>query len=44
MENSSTALHPFERDPAPSPIGQGYLDVIDNPLRIKIPMVRKSHA
>ena len=37
-----TALHPFERDPAPSPIGQGYLDAVDGPLRIKTPMVRKA--
>ncbi len=37
-----TALHPFERDPDPSPIGQGYLDAIDGPLRIKTPMVRKA--
>ena len=35
-------LHPFERDPAPSPIMQGYLDTIDHPLRIKAPMVRKA--
>lgn len=37
-----SALHPFERDPAPSPIMQGYLDTIDDPLRIKAPMVRKA--
>ncbi|MEP4039075.1 molybdopterin-dependent oxidoreductase [Pseudophaeobacter sp.] len=36
------AFHPFERDPAPSPIMQGYLDTTDNPLRIKAPMVRKA--
>ena len=36
------ALHPFERDPDPSPIAQGYLGVLDDPLRIKAPMVRKS--
>lgn len=35
-------VHPFERDPAPSPIMQGYLDTIDDPLRIKAPMVRKA--
>ena len=35
------ALHPFEQDPNPSPIGQGFLDAIDGPLRIKAPMVRK---
>lgn len=37
-----TAVHPFEEDPDPSPIGQGYLGVIDDPMRIKSPMVRKS--
>ncbi|SMH40072.1 molybdopterin guanine dinucleotide-containing S/N-oxide reductase [Maritimibacter sp. HL-12] len=36
------ALHPFEHDPDPSPIGQGYLGVLDDPLRIKAPMVRKA--
>ena len=36
------ALHPFEHDPDPSPIANGYLDVLDDPLRIKAPMVRKS--
>ena len=36
------ALHPFEHDPDPSPIGQGYLDAVDGPLRIKTPMVRKA--
>ncbi|WP_281929229.1 molybdopterin-dependent oxidoreductase [Roseibium album] len=36
------ALHPFEHDPDPSPIGQGYLDAIDDPVRIKTPAVRKA--
>ena len=36
------ALHPFEADPDPSPIGQGILDTLDAPSRIKAPMVRKS--
>lgn len=36
------ALHPFEHDPDPSPIGQGYLGVLDDPLRIRAPMIRKS--
>ena len=35
-------VYSFERDPAPSPIMQGYLDTIDDPLRIKAPMVRKT--
>ena len=37
-----TALHAFERDPDPSPIGHGILDVLDGPTRIATPMVRKS--
>ena len=37
-----TALHPFEADPDPSPIGQGILSTLDAPSRIKAPMVRKS--
>ena len=36
------ALHPFERDPDPSPIAQGYLGVLDDDLRIRQPMIRKS--
>ena len=36
------ALHPFEEDPDPSPIGQGYVGVLNGPDRITIPMVRKS--
>ena len=36
------ALHPFEEDPNPSPIGQGYIDVLNGPDRITAPMVRKS--
>ena len=37
-----TALHDFEQDPDPSPIGRGILDVLDGPTRIRAPMVRKS--
>ena len=37
-----TALHAFEQDPDPSPIGHGILDVLDGPTRIAAPMVRKS--
>lgn len=37
-----TALHAFEGDKDPSPIGQGILDTLDAPSRIKAPMVRKS--
>ncbi len=36
------ALHPFEHDADPSPIGPGIVDVIDGPTRITDPMVRKS--
>lgn len=34
-------LHNFEKDVDPSPIGQGIIDVLDGPTRIKTPMVRK---
>ena len=37
-----TALHGFEADPDPSPIGAGIVDVLDGPTRIKTPMVRES--
>ena len=37
-----TALHDFEEDSDPSPIGHGIVDVLDGPNRIKTPMVRKS--
>ena len=37
-----SALHPFEHDPDPSPIANGYLGVLDDDLRIDAPMVRKS--
>lgn len=36
-----TALKGFEKDDDPSPIGQGIVDVLDGPLRIKKPMVRR---
>ncbi|MBU2955371.1 molybdopterin-dependent oxidoreductase [Marinobacter sp. F3R08] len=36
-----TALEGFERDEDPSPIGQGIVDVLDGPMRIKKPMVRR---
>ncbi len=35
------ALHGFEHDPDPSPIGQGILNVLDGPTRIKQPMIRE---
>ena len=37
-----SALHGFEQDNDVSPIGQGIVDVLDGPSRIKTPMVRKS--
>lgn len=37
-----TALNGFEADPDPSPIGNGIVDVLDGPTRIKSPMVRMS--
>ena len=36
-----TALHGFEEDADPSPIGEGMLDTLDDPCRIPQPMVRK---
>ncbi len=35
------ALHPFERDADPSPIGQSIAGAIDSPSRIRRPAVRK---
>jgi len=37
-----TGLRDFEQDPDPSPIGHGIVDVMDGPLRITQPAVRKS--
>ena len=36
-----TALHGFEQDDDPSPIGPGIVDVLDGPTRIDAPMVRQ---
>ena len=36
------ALHPFEEDLDPSPIGNGIIDVLEGPTRITAPMIRKS--
>lgn len=41
-EGRVTGLRAFADDPDPSPIGPGIVDVLDDPLRIKQPMVRKS--
>ncbi|UTS81157.1 molybdopterin-dependent oxidoreductase [Phaeobacter piscinae] len=41
-EGKLRALHPFERDPNPSLIANGYIGVLDDELRIDAPMVRKS--
>lgn len=40
-EGRVTALKGFEEDADPSPIGQGIVDVLDGPLRIGSPMVRR---
>ena len=40
-EGQLRALHDFEGDPDPSPIGPGIVDVLDDQLRIRQPMVRK---
>lgn len=37
-----SALHGFEQDNDVSPIGQGIIDVLEGPSRIKTPIVRKS--
>ncbi|WP_137700647.1 molybdopterin guanine dinucleotide-containing S/N-oxide reductase [Marimonas lutisalis] len=37
-----SGLEPFEADPDPSPIGQNIIGVLDDPLRITAPHVRKS--
>lgn len=37
-----TGLRGFEKDPDPSPIGHGIVDVMDGPTRITAPMLRKS--
>lgn len=34
-------LLPFRHDPAPSPLGPGFLEIADHPTRIRQPMVRK---
>lgn len=36
------ALHGFDEDPSPSPIGTGIIDVLDGPTRITTPMIRES--
>lgn len=41
-EGRVTALHDFEQDPDPSPIGHGLVDVLDGPTRIDKPMIRQS--
>ena len=41
-DDGVVALHGFEEDVDPSPIGNGIVDVLNGPTRIKTPMVRKS--
>ena len=40
-DGAVTSLEGFERDPDPSPIGPGMVDVLNGPLRIRRPMVRR---
>ena len=40
--NRVVNLHPFEHDPDPSPIGRGIVGLLDHPLRVKSPAIRKS--
>lgn len=39
-ETGAPRLAPFPGDPAPSPLGQGFLELADHPLRLRFPMVR----
>ena len=41
-DRSIRAAHPFEPDPAPSPIGHSFVDAIDHRSRIREPAIRKS--
>lgn len=41
-EGRVTGLRDFEQNPDPSPIGHGIVDVLDDPLRITRPAVRRS--
>lgn len=41
-DGRAVALHGFEDDPDPSPIGQAMLDTLTDPCRITAPMVRRS--
>ena len=36
------ALHDYKEDPAPSIIGGGLVDAVDDKVRVRRPMVRKS--
>jgi len=40
---SITAIHPYDEDPDPSPIGQSLLNVLDKGARIPQPMVRAGY-
>ena len=37
-----TAVHDYERDPSPAIIGPGIVDAVDDAVRVRRPMVRKS--
>jgi biotin/methionine sulfoxide reductase len=36
------AIHDYEKDPSPAIIGQGIVDAVDDQVRVRRPMVRKS--
>ena len=40
-EGEIVAVHPFENDPDPSPIGQSFRDAIHHRCRVAQPMVRR---
>ena len=40
--NRVVALHDFEEDQDPSPIGKGFVGVLDGPTRVTSPMIRQS--
>ena len=43
VENGKlTGLRDYEKDPSPSIIGQGILEALDDKVRVRRPMVRKS--
>ncbi|MEQ8697750.1 MAG: molybdopterin-dependent oxidoreductase, partial [Bauldia litoralis] len=41
VDGRVVALHPVSADPDPSPIGRSLADVLDHPVRVREPMVRR---